>query len=1609
MSLTAYNTGYFLAQALGEYDSTAKAYTSPDDPDDTITSIRFELYKSAAGMAGADSSELVASQTVTSGYITYFSVSSDSTDPIHTGDYYWLRAYYIYNDGEKEVELPIYESNSSKLGAFASVDSNETTDDSFTAAWDGARLLTITNVSLTFTGDENTRNTTTDTSSNYGITFNSIEGTLTAEIGASNGYVLNEDYPMELQISAEPDYYVSTEYTAVSNTYLYTASAGVTSDADGNTGSIAAVTELNIPLDLTGLKADTTYMFTLYGYDSNYNRVTIGSLSLKTASERTVKIALAVTSNNSGIGVYFRLGEQGATNYYKEYGSSYWTYADYQEEYLQNTNASYRSLYSLTFELYRADDSSTMLGSVTLYDESDPIEVGRNTLYEQFYGANAYYTMQSYAASGYEGIVGVGSKYVYRFVNSAGVELQESSLTNGSYYITVIAAYDYTEYRYDYMDYNSDSGVYDYYAWTSAESAYVNSLPLSGTVKYSNLELVAAPYLEPDEIVSSDGSYITVTELLNSEVGEFNGDDDDDSVYSLFWDDDTVAGLKLTTSYVGDTTYPTQTFTYYGFSYDVWSGLASSTTPTQETDEAGEAIYDIKITITLNALGTESPRTTVPEVYLLFYNEDDLPYIANIDGITPSDSNYIGADFVYDTTGSEDGYLVLFMNEKSFYRGQSYVFAFEAELTEDYEFATQESASDAFQYPEDYYALQGEDYTKSNTLCSNVISIYRQEPVVYSQLVSTTGGEQDVWSIYIDDPDDAIQWKSILDTYNTTSPVSQASDRGGITNLFGEKLGANSEGYYLAFDFVSATDSTDVVALNELYEYYDTSSDETAPSYYLVDEDLEDIRKAVTYLYFDSDDKEVTTRGTTVNVWNLDPEGDSYRLSADYILLDDVGYNAATSYTNISLLEHNYISVMSADDEDDQLDVKDVQPDDDNNTIYVYLSASENDLTEWGTAGELSETDDYYLSADYLNKARQIAAVKLTAEVSDDGGETYTYIYDRNSSGDILDGTKKELWLYPVAPSSGASDYRYYLKFKITDLDSASDSTLQYEIGDLLTFHLEVYYLTGDGGFSDTGDTVKTSEYYAVKYVNAIENASLYGTTTRYYSERYLYTSSRTVNRTYAGAGRSLFYVGASYVTGSTLPWQQTITLSSDTFDTALGTNNRMLSYYLTNLDGYSATDVLEIMEVATYEQTDIGATEVASAVPSLNSTTTTGGLTTVNISVTLENWNMVELASDEEVIHLYYLIYSYTVDNSGTATKGSLVGAWIGSENDLDTSDGTISVDLTGLSGDTSYYIEVFYKDADNAGSSAWTDDDLFSSYDKNTLYTGSGAVDIAQTIWGGTDYLTGTLSDDNLFQYVVNGKKVFGATTEGVTISAVSLSLGNSYSTFTTTKTLKATATISSEILNAEQDSLYVCYKLERYPEDPTSNDEWTVVATDTQMYDGTAWDSAATKYPANTTKGENTLSWTYEAGNGVIKPGYSYRVTADVYQLQSGGNYVSVSSKDDGEDTGAVTSDAVTWSSVSLDDDEQALIQTANITYSDTTISFSYHMNDVNYTSQDNTYYVYLTQKSGDSYTLLNDTTANSTLYSAPTIGTAHQMGSTYSGSFQNLSYSTTYRLQ
>lgn len=1633
--LTAYDSGYLLVEALGKYENNK--YQDVSDPDDTIEKIRFELYDDYDKLTKGQ--EAVAVQESTSGYLAYFNVSEDENKPIHVNGTYYVRAYYTYNDGSKEMTLPVMET-------YERTDAGPEQHTTGSFAWDIAIPASLVSTTLSFEGNNDIYNTVTEAyaGTNKGITYNALSGSIVAKVSDNNRYVVSGEHPMELRISASPDYYKSIRYGGYNNNQLEALDSSKTQGES----ILANAGTLRMQIDLNGLRANTSYMFTLYGYEKTgenaYNRVTMGSVAVNTRPAKT--IAMKMKKSSEGIGVDLCLGaDDGVTNYYNMESGSY------SDSYMKNTDAAYRGLYSITFELYR-DGSSTPLGSCKIVDDKTS-DTDKNSIYEAFYGTNARKTLEKYKNENLKGIIGVGKEnFKYYFVTAENQELRPGQLTDGTYHIKATAAYDYTKMRYDTMDQAAEGeGPYTYYTYRSDESEYVNKLDITeGDATSEEIEVQALPFAEPSDLLyTDDNSYIKVEPLTNDKLGAYNGDSTQNKLYSTNWNKDTIAGVQLTTKYLNDEKRNTGNMYFYGFTSQVWNKINNEDTPTV-TPENEEERYAFRCELDLGA----NEDQIVPKVWLLFYNEEDLPKITAAAEDTEKTGIYYdpgeqsgnkGYTYRQRTTVNGETVEIFYMNAKNFSRGQSYVFAYETMLP-DYTFTDADGATQTrdFSYPKDYYINNKKTvYVKTNTLTSKETSIKRQKPEVYASLEKTSAegvSGTDTWQVYVHDPDDAIHWESMLQTApdnHLPSGGNTKVDKGGIYDLYGTEISgatignvAENNAQYLTFTFNDRAGNATEKKIDTRTVY--NSEDENAPLEgeqalnSVTADDLKEVRSYLTYTRVEPDTGEATDRGGRIQVKSLPTEGMSYQLKVDYLLLD-----GSSDYTCIPLIGHNYIGKNDYSDPDDKLQLTRATAAADHNTMYMYLDPSVNALKDTSLKAEHeigTYTSDYYLSKAYQNKARTIAAVSLKAY----NENTNKPIYERDSAtGEILK-TEKILWLYPEAPSEDTADYRYFLKFKLSDLDNTTKDDIQYHPGQNLKFDMTVYYLTGEGGL--TTDYL-TDDCYALKYVSEINATKLYGTDKKYDAAKYLYTTNRTVATTNTGAGRSFYRLKASVNTGGTLPWTQQYTLTSGGFDPACD-EMKLSTVSLTTDTGGIVPSAREAMKIAEYKETPQEHIKVESAAPSLSKAKLTGGIVQLNLQANVDNWNLVEYPKGEK-LHFYYLIYDY-VEVDGKAKKGELVGAMVG-----ETTEGTLDLTFPLTLQDQKYWVEIYYKDKASAGADFDnnTDEILFGTNPHNpgTLY---------RTLVGGNSHtnqealnIKNVITDNNKIFKSVGGIKdgrLLAQTARSLEMSDVTLSLGSSNGY--TDKKLNVITKISSDILEKEQSSLKIFYRLERCEEgkSQTAESNWkTIIAEESDSgvtnwvenrsaenywsyYDTGVNGKDITLIPADPQKNNNEMMVPYYAG-GLIRPGYAYRIKAAIYQKgEDETTYTLVSKKDDvNQPDGYRVSNVETWKSASAEADRQAMVQTTNVIRGSGSIKLDYRINDINGTSLDGKYFVRLAEKqSDDSYKVLEGTEGIG-YYNRDNSGSwmnrAYSMGSTYQkvefglNGNQPLKPNTTYRLQ
>ncbi|MCD8197714.1 MAG: hypothetical protein LUE24_11230 [Lachnospiraceae bacterium] len=1422
-------TGYLTAKLLGDYDSSA--YGSVSDPDGALESVTYYLYTAS----GLQSIGTPLTYSTTTGGAATFEVSGDL---LQNNAVYYVLAQYTWNDGSASITKYVWESNSAKNDL----------DDVLTSydlsgldglAWDSATAKTGLGVSMSYsgagTGIYNLAGGSSGGDGSEGTTYDSIMGSVTVTL---NGLTLSVDYEHELDL-------VITDWETYEKTLTFTDCGGIQGNIEGT---------FALPIDLDGLLGGTTYVMTLSGYvygsDGVATYQTIGSLTLRTDTSMTIELGMAKASSG-GIGVSFWIGDEtqatatGLTNY-----------ADADKDtYYENTDASYRNISSITFLLYAGKyetteslSSADLIGSVEVYatdssGEKREVTAGYSPFYEDFYGENAF-------TSG-KNTVGVGEEFEYQFVTTAGDTVTESYLeTLDETVFTIVASvcYDYT-----YDRYLDGTGIYDYILATQAQ--VYNELDLTGTTIVS-VQYASRP-ISPNRVKGSDSKGMAVTEILNSSAGEWN-QTSDNTAFDPALESDTAVGLDLSTYYYEtDADDPMAVYVqFYGTTYtnyrDEWSNNLSEDGNAKTADDEGY-IFPFKLTFYMTEDGTASgtPRTAkdmeMPHVYLFPYSDEMEGTLTaagyqSIDnwndelavGITVGgDTLTVVADRgwryrIYDE--GEDAWIV-YVDSDFLCRGTSYVFAYDVMMEYD-----DSDGNDYFYWPEDYYEnlwIAGEIYSKNTALSSAILSFERQAPTVELQLLSssytTSSYGKDVWKIYLNDPDGALLTESLLG-YGTDYDEEVGGDiRGSSGYSIGTSQG--SDGSFSQYVHVNLTVGTDT------YDLTYRSIDTTDSTYngrvvaYFTDSPSITSRRTNDITIMESFVdllRDSTTQGMTVTIDHLYGGGVFYSWQAGYRLIDD--YNPTNYEDTIVLAEHRYTGPST-------WAVSQTGATESTLSATGGVTSSNSVTNRYTLTTEVSEEDDNEVTVTFIpddsntNSSEplyRIAAVQISAAV------TYA---DTSKGTDTLETT---LW-----KTVSVSGQYYSFGFYITDFDnSGANEDAPFSSGDTLTFTYTFYYDNGE-----RVSEVKDKSYYALKSVNRLYN----------YSNAYVtlkLSDGETAISGYSNRALSSFYqiaagspsieattVESIYGTDADLTENsylssvtQTYTITAAPFASLIEegetsvTRTESLKYGDAENGGYDNYLVTELCELGKLEVT--ASTTVGSIAPSIGTMSVDEGLTEKIVSLTIDNYSLMDYPQDE-YLHLYYALYEVGEDKSV-----SLVGVMLGESSDYaDVADRLIT--LTGLSPGTTYRLYVYYKDTRGMTStteSYYTDETLFGSSNLNA-YTAAGGYGTFITVDDDED-LVEALAEVFMADITkpasneANGyfKKITGMDQHLVTAGSYSggeyiEAVYDYYKEFTTPDGIVVTS-MEFKLPNNQSSSSYYSY-FASTTDDPTTSEMWLTIS--------------------------------------------------------------------------------------------------------------------------------------------------------------------------------------
>ena len=1326
--------GYLVAKVRGTWDGSA--YADPEDKDHALEEITYRLYD-ANGLLAANG---IAKKEETSASTAdvYFKVDGSL---ITNQSVYYVVADYTWNDGARSITSPVKESGPSKKSYS---NSGITTAALNGRAFAESQALVNKGVSISFSGNGTELYNLTSGDASEGTTYESIRGSLLVNL---NGIRLsvNDTRAMQLEVTDNKTYDKKLKFTS----------------CDGKQGDIEG--SFALPLDVDGLLANNTYAFTLsaYTYDQSsdsYKYQAIGTLTIRTDAEADITMGMR-QAVNGGTGVDFWLGTREYTdavnlkNYYNQkHGYVLDDGNNGESDYFANTNASYRNLSSIVFELYKGSsqdpDPSDLLGTCTVYGTDSngdraTFMPGYSILYQKYYG--------SAVENCKDNNVGVGESFAHQFEYNYDTqhrygkitEDELSSLSDGKFTIKVRVCYDYT---YDRYNYSGNDDLYDYFI----ESSYLNMEDYVNELTVNNgtgLILADMVYQErpvaPSSVVDKNGYAVTVDSLLNANEGKYNGDANQNEKYDPALLDDTVVGVDVGTHY-SDSSKLARTVTFYGTTYDLFDKnwpVAKSLTEVRDDKD----LFGFKFTLPMTKSGSyddldgeDGRRADIPHLKLYMYNEKDADltsYLRNnsngFDGPAEGDRGYSFRKY----DAASDTWLV-YTSSEFLRRGQTYVFTYDAEL--DFTINNNEGK---FSYPGDYYEnewVSGKKYAKNTALISQYTPLRKQEPQVDMELLtskasddSANSGSEETWQIYLDDPDDAVRADSLLG-YNKDYEYV-----GCIYDAYGNPLLDQQSKYYansiqIAFKDGSTEHSVQYVmvmdTLNKERIVATLDNAQIDPTTGATDaqkQTMEKMAKAMKQVTVDSAGN--VTAGTQITVKRLDPNGVFYSWQAVYRLLDD--YQSKNEQGRIPLTEHFYAghetwTASSPTKESFQLKTTN------------QTSETDGDYTVTTTVDK--ETDDIIsvdiarpeVTSNYFADMRRIAAVQITAAKKGTDDTNWEQIMTKQKDGTT---TAEPYVLWQSVQELSGSNYGF--TFRISSFNQSTqggDSLLN--AGDQLQFTYTFYYENGDRSTPQEIAADTNDNWYALKSMNGKQNG------TALYERASRKDDVDTVQLNQQNNARSSVYKissadgtdvvkpqiirtavqgndGVWYVTDITQKYTltQNPVTPSDLPDKGTLTRTESLRYGVDDETGYRGVNVTEFCKLGSLEAT--AEVPIGSIAPTLSSHNIISGITQAEMEMDIESYNLMDYPEDE-TLHLYYALYKVTEEESITGEKPTenleLTGVMIGEEPQTD-ADGKLlgnrRILMDQLEKNQKYRLYVYYKDNRDSENRAKPDAEIFGS----------------------------------------------------------------------------------------------------------------------------------------------------------------------------------------------------------------------------------------------------------------------------------------------------------
>jgi hypothetical protein len=812
--------------------------------------------------------------------------------------------------------------------------------------------------------------------------------------------------------------------------------------------------------------------------------------------------------------------------------------------------------------------------------------------------------------------------------------------------------------------------------------------------------------------------------------------------------------------------------------------------------------------------------------------------------------------YVRSGNNSEDGTESYF-----FETGESFIFCYDISM--DY------LGDTTFSYPSSYYNngwVTDGVYIKSTTLQSKSYLLTKQEPIVQTFLNSTTTDSStktgtDIWTIYLNDPDNAVIASSL-------QGYLQDADSGVI--LSGGLYEQDKQLSPLAPD--KATEEPAIrftIAGTEYVMRYSYSEEDDTYGNLVADikkvegiRELalgatgEDIKAKQDEIYQALIDAMKEDTGLTVTIDNLtdgantaDP-GIWYNWCVQYCyankISDDqhgtkiLAEDNYAGYLDLEQIFNGYVDYDPIDEDGDKISVV-FQTGETNYNILsnVYRRMGDVYLTVYKQITEVDET-----TGKETTRQEEVGSKWCELKFSATNGFTMTFNISEFDNAKLSDA-KTLLFEYTFYYDSGERGY------------IMPESTDENETGDI------------DDGETppDAGLEEEPEQYYALYRMTT-------GARGNYFNSKNNGWDSRTISS-------NMFRLTNVELTKE----YQAYTIDSSANSTAVNVGRREYLDFTSSGYSYSNNQVVSFVPMKTYTK-EMPSYDMDQIRPILNQIDSSSGLDEFSLEMQVGNYELMHYpVEDGNDVYFYYLLYEKMSDSEDSdAVKDDdlkLVGAMIGQkgdtlsdeENEDEGEDAislyrTVTANFTGLKQSTDYVVAIYYKDMRRT-EKIDTDDNLFRTvfsgtgltYQQDELYTNNTVLTRIATLltgvnvgyWDKTETVEdGEASSEITYRtFETKETSAFGllgvanetiasnpyevSTLNGIEIDSMTFQLGYAgrylLDNGASGKTLEAQITAASDLTKGD---LSVRYALERRAiADAGNNDAWETILYDTDLY--------------------------------------------------------------------------------------------------------------------------------------------------------------------------------